>query len=151
MTGEKVKGWCPGAYRPMQSGDGLVFRVRPVKAEITAQQAVGLAELALRFGSGIIDLTNRANVQIRGVDAGDAQQVVSGLGELGLLDKEPILESRRNILVTPFWTQGDLTDRLESKIRAALVHLPELPAKVGYSIDTGPITAVGRCACGFPV
>ncbi len=24
-----VKGWCPGALRPMESGDGLVVRVRP--------------------------------------------------------------------------------------------------------------------------
>ncbi len=29
MTGWEIKGWCPGALRPMQSGDGLVVRIRP--------------------------------------------------------------------------------------------------------------------------
>ena len=26
-TGHEVKGWCPGALRPMMSGDGLVVRL----------------------------------------------------------------------------------------------------------------------------
>ena len=24
MTAQEIKGWCPGAYRPMESGDGLI-------------------------------------------------------------------------------------------------------------------------------
>ena len=28
MSAAAIKGWCPGALRPMQSGDGLVVRVR---------------------------------------------------------------------------------------------------------------------------
>ena len=26
------KGWCPGALRPMETGDGLLVRVRDVRA-----------------------------------------------------------------------------------------------------------------------
>ena len=29
MSAFEIKGWCPGALRPMLSGDGLVVRVRP--------------------------------------------------------------------------------------------------------------------------
>ena len=29
MSAPQVKGWCPGAHRPMMSGDGLVVRIRP--------------------------------------------------------------------------------------------------------------------------
>ena len=53
-----AKGWCPGAYRPMMSGDGLVVRVRPVLARLTAEQVLGLCETATAFGSGLIDLTS---------------------------------------------------------------------------------------------
>ena len=28
MSAPIVQGWCPGAHRPMMSGDGLVVRVR---------------------------------------------------------------------------------------------------------------------------
>ena len=28
MSGFDIKGWCPGALRPMASGDGLVLRIR---------------------------------------------------------------------------------------------------------------------------
>jgi precorrin-3B synthase len=28
MSGFEIKGWCPGALRPMASGDGLVLRIR---------------------------------------------------------------------------------------------------------------------------
>ena len=28
MSARRVKGWCPGALRPMPTGDGLLARVR---------------------------------------------------------------------------------------------------------------------------
>ena len=51
----------------MQSGDGLVVRMRPRGGRLSAAQAAGIAELAERYGNGLIDLTSRANLQIRGV------------------------------------------------------------------------------------
>lgn len=138
MSAPEVKGRCPGALRPMMSGDGLVVRVRPRLARLTAAQAFGLAELADRFGSGLIDLTNRANLQIRGVAEDDHRALLSGLDGLGLLDADPVMESRRNMTVTPFWVAGDLTTRLAGAVTATLPALPEMPAKVGVAIDTGP-------------
>ena len=77
MSALAIKGWCPGALRPMQSGDGLVVRVRPFGGRLDAAQATGLAALAERYGNGLIDLTGRANLQVRGV---------SDHGHLPLLD-----------------------------------------------------------------
>lgn len=138
MTAPVVQGWCPGAYRPMMSGDGLVVRVRPRHARLTRGQVLGLCALAARFGNGTIDLTNRANLQIRGVAEADHAALIDGLGALHLLDADPALEGRRNILVQPFWQPGDLTDRLTTALIAALPGLPDLPAKVGFAVDTGP-------------
>ncbi|HWL21327.1 MAG TPA: precorrin-3B synthase, partial [Bradyrhizobium sp.] len=57
MTGFSIKGWCPSAYRPMQSGDGLVVRIRPRGGRLSAGQASAIADLAERHGNGLIDLT----------------------------------------------------------------------------------------------
>jgi sulfite reductase beta subunit-like hemoprotein len=62
-----VKGWCPGTLRPMESGDGLIARVRPWCGAFSLAQASGLADIAERLGNGHIDLTRRANLQIRGL------------------------------------------------------------------------------------
>jgi precorrin-3B synthase len=137
MSGPQVRGWCPGAYRPMMSGDGLVVRVRPKLARLTADQVLGLCALAEEFGSGILDLTNRANLQIRGVAEAAHEPLLQGLAALDLLDVDPALESRRNILIAPFWQHGDLIHRMAEQLLDALAALPEMPAKVGFAVDLG--------------
>ncbi len=109
MNAVAIKGWCPGALRPMLSGDGLVVRLRPYGGRLDAKQAAGIADLAARYGNGLIDLTSRANLQIRGVSECGHPELLDALAQLGLLDPDPETESRRNILVTPFWSAGDDT------------------------------------------
>ncbi len=138
MSAPIVQGWCPGAHRPMMSGDGLVVRVRPRLARLTAEQAMGLCDLAERFGNGTIDLTNRANLQLRGVAEADHQPLLAELSALNLLDAEPGIEVRRNILVTPLYQAGDVTARLTQELIDRLSELPALPAKFGFAVDTGP-------------
>ncbi|MFA3918325.1 cobalamin biosynthesis protein CobG [Ruegeria hyattellae] len=138
MTKPVVQGWCPGAHRPMMSGDGLVVRVRPRLARLTADQALGLCDAAEHFGNGTIDLTNRSNLQLRGVKEADLQALLSALSDLGLLDAEPGIEVKRNILVSPLYQKGDLTARLAQELIDRLDELPALPAKFGFAVDTGP-------------
>ncbi|WP_170438649.1 precorrin-3B synthase [Ruegeria arenilitoris] len=137
MSAPVVQGWCPGAHRPMMSGDGLVVRVRPRLARLTAAQTLGLCDLALRFGYGTIDLTNRANLQLRGVAEEDHRALLAELSALNLLDAEPGLETRRNILVSPLYQPGDLSARLTQALIDRLGDLPALPAKFGFAVDTG--------------
>lgn len=137
MTRPAAKGWCPGAYKPMMSGDGLVVRVRPLMARVATDQALGLCDLSVRFGSGLIDLTSRANLQIRGVREEEHEALLQELNALDLLPDDPALEARRNILIAPDWQAGDLTERLAKELCARLADLPDLPAKFGFAIDTG--------------
>ena len=88
MTGPVVHGWCPGALRPMMSGDGLVVRVRAPLGRLTQDQAAGVAELAGRHGNGLIDVSARANVQIRGVTPASHPGLIDGLTALGLIDRD---------------------------------------------------------------
>jgi precorrin-3B synthase len=133
-----VQGWCPGALRPMASGDGLVVRVRPQGGRLTQAQALGIADLARTHGNGLIDLSNRANVQLRGVTEASHPPLIDGLRALGLIDQSPEVESRRNIIVTPLWATDDATQALAAELTHALAakDAPALPAKFGFVIDT---------------
>ena len=132
-----VKGWCPGAHRPMMSGDGLIVRVRPHAGRLDRAQVIGLCEAAARYGNGIIDLTNRANLQIRGVAQADHAALLESLAAFRLLDGDPEREARRNIIVAPHWRAGDATSRLAEKLARRLGELPALPAKFGFAVDAG--------------
>ena len=138
MSTVAVKGWCPDVWQPMQSGDGLVVRIRPRGGRIDAKQAARIAELAERHGNGLIDLTNRANLQIRGLSEDTHPPLIDGLAEFGLLDDDPDTEARRNILVTPFWTTKDETIAIADELEQALAGGPAgLPAKFGFAVDCG--------------
>ncbi len=63
----EIKGWCPGAYAPMQSGDGLLIRAKIIGSRLTAEQARAVAAIAADCGNGEMDLSQRAQLQIRGV------------------------------------------------------------------------------------
>jgi len=151
MTRPRPVGWCPGAYRPMMSGDGLIVRVRPRLARLTAGQALGLCEASLGHGNGIIDLTNRANLQIRGIPPARHEALLTDLVRLDLLDSDPALESRRNILVAPDWEEGDDTCRIAEGLMKNLSELPELPAKFGFAIDAGPCPVLGACSADIRI
>ena len=134
-----VKGWCPSAYRPMQSGDGLIVRVKPRLARLTAKQGRALADLAQRYGNGLVDLTSRANLQIRGVSQADHPALLDALQNANLIDTDPILEARRTIVTAPFWQPGDMTERLTLALMDRLVEFPDLPGKMGFAVDTGAL------------
>jgi len=131
-----VQGWCPGALRPMLSGDGLVVRVRPHGGRLSPAQAAGIAAAARAHGSGLIDLSSRGNVQLRGVTPESHPRLVADLAALGLIDADPAAEARRNVIVTPFADAA--TDRLAEALAAALPRAPVLPGKFGFAVDTGP-------------
>jgi len=135
----EVKGWCPGALRPMMSGDGLVVRLRPFGGRLRRAQADGIASLAAAHGNGFLDLSSRGNIQIRGVTDASYDALMTGLDAMGLVDPTPQIESRRNILVTPFWNPDDETQTLTAALTEALgtTDAPDLPGKFGFAVDAG--------------
>jgi len=131
-----VKGWCPGALRPMESGDGLIVRVRPWGGALSIAQARGLADAAERFGNGHIDLTRRANLQLRGVSAGTLDGLQAALESHGLLDCDADAEAVRNVMVGPL--AGDEARALAKALTEAIVsdrRLWVLPGKFGWLVD----------------
>lgn len=144
-----VRGWCPGALRPMQSGDGLVVRVRPRLGRFSQTQVQAIAAAALRHGSGVIDLTSRANLQMRGVRSEAHADLIADLDAAGLVDATEADEARRNILVGPF---ADATeDDIARLVEAVLPGLPPLPGKFGFAVDCGTARVLARASADLRV
>ena len=51
----------------MQTGDGLLARVRVAGARLTPADLAALAKLADEHGNGLIEITARGNLQVRGL------------------------------------------------------------------------------------
>ena len=96
-----IKGWCPGVLRPMPSGDGLIVRVRPCCGAFRLEQARGLADIAAALGNGHIDLTRRANLQIRGLARGEPARAACGAGQARPDRSRCRDRSPRNVMVEP--------------------------------------------------
>ena len=143
MSAPVIQGWCPGALRPMMSGDGLVVRVRPRNNSLTASQAEGLAATAIRHGNGYLSLSNRANINIRGVTTETHPDLIAELMALDLVDANAENEARRNILVNPvrphFLGDPDLYPNvpIADALADALAgpDAPRLPGKFGFVVD----------------
>jgi precorrin-3B synthase len=140
----EVKGWCPGALRPMQSGDGLIVRVRPQSATLRPYELGVLAEAARQFGNGHIDLTRRANLQIRGVRDASLPELHDAIAKLGLLDANADGEAVRNIMINPLAGIDPTETRDARAIARELARwltsyqsLWALPTKFGFIVDGG--------------
>lgn len=131
-----VRGWCPSAWRPMAAGDGLLLRVRPPLARMTQTQALLVAELAVVYGNGAIDLTRRAALQLRGLDQAGWRAAVDRLVAAGLVNPDPAIEAVA-LTVAPDWREGDDTHRVARALMARRGELPTLPAKFGIAVDAG--------------
>ena len=140
MAEPVIQGWCPGALRPMPSGDGWIIRVRPPGGRLTPHQAHEIARLARAHGNGVIDLSSRANIHLRGITEQSYAPLIEGLDTLGLIDENPEAEERRNIVVSPFWSSDDGSVELATALAKSLTApgAPHLPAKFGFAIDCGP-------------
>ncbi len=84
----------------MEAGDGWIVRIRPSRARVPARRLDRLARLARWAGNGIIELTRRANLQIRGVSSAHLEPLRSELLTLELASATPELETRAQVLVS---------------------------------------------------
>ncbi|WP_081497178.1 precorrin-3B synthase [Phyllobacterium sp. YR531] len=93
---------CPGLFRMAQARDGGICRVKLTFGQLTSDQARGIADASEQFGNGIIDVTNRANVQIRGVQPHNEDALIDSLLGLGLGPLTDKGDDVRNVMISPF-------------------------------------------------
>ncbi|MEV4344636.1 precorrin-3B synthase [Actinoplanes sp. NPDC049596] len=126
---------CPGALRLHHAADGPLARVRLPGGMLTGPQLAALAEI------GPVELTSRANVQLRGLTDHDPTALATHLAAAGLLPSETH-ETVRNIAAPPL---ADATLRaLVTDLDRGLCADPALAALPGrflFALGHVPLTA----------
>jgi precorrin-3B synthase len=61
------RGACPTLHEPMQTGDGLLARLRVTRRMLAPRQLLEIARLAQIHGNGLVEITARGNLQVRGL------------------------------------------------------------------------------------
>lgn len=139
---------CPGALQTHQAADGALARIRLPGGMITAAQLDALADTATRFAAGTLELTARANLQLRGIT--DTAGVADAVAAAGLLPSAHH-ELVRNIVASPLSGRlGGLTDvrGWVGELDRGIQHDPALTALPGrflFCIDdgTGDVSGLG--------
>ena len=143
---------CPGIVHLALMADGGLARLRAPGGMLDVAQVRAVAEAAERLGSGVVDLTNRANVQIRGLKVGGGRELAEALEAAGFRFHGEA-DRRRNILVDPF-SGIDPAERrdmrpLADALDRALVEAPwiaGLSPKFSFALDGGGASNIAAVA-----
>lgn len=139
---------CPGLLRIVPALDGGICRIKLAGGAISAAQAVAVAEAAQAYAGGVIEATNRANLQIRGIGA-EHQALIGALLAAGLGPTTAAGDDVRNLMLSP--SAGIDRQRLiDTRPLAAHIldtlqshpRFPELSAKFAVQLDGGEALAM---------
>ncbi|MHA3737990.1 precorrin-3B synthase [Pseudomonas sp. Eth.TT006] len=139
---------CPGLLRIVQALDGGICRIKLDGGSLGAEQADAVAAAAERYAGGVIEATNRGNLQIRGIAAQSAA-LIADLLAAGLGPRTAGGDDVRNLMLSPTagidrWMAFD-TRPLAGQILEALQTQPrlhELSAKFAVQLDGGEALAM---------
>jgi precorrin-3B synthase len=137
---------CPGVLRPHRAADGALLRLRLPGGELKVSTLDIISRAAVRYADGALQLTSRANLQLRGVATDDRGAVHPGLVDeivrAGLLP-HPSHERVRNIVCSPLTgRRGGLSDLRQllgelDDLLCATEQLAALPGPFLFVLDDG--------------
>jgi precorrin-3B synthase len=116
----------------MPTGDGLLVRLRPTEP-IPLDALVGFCEAARQYGNGIIEVSSRGSLQIRGLTRRSAPLFASAIAELGIATQEgvPVI-ARFDLISQP--NTADVAGKLRRAIADARL---ALSPKISIVVDGG--------------
>jgi precorrin-3B synthase len=138
LTLSQRRGACPGLSAPMATGDGLLVRLLPT-GTIALDAFAALCAAARQHGNGIIEVTSRGSIQIRGLSASSAPRFAAAIAALGIAAEDGI-----PVLTNPL-AGLDAEHIIDAGVLAADLRLAlarsslagRLSAKVSVAIDGG--------------
>jgi sulfite reductase beta subunit-like hemoprotein len=133
---------CPGVLRLHEAADGWMARVRLPGGRVDARGLRAVADVA-SWGNGLVELTSRASLQIRGLDVAAGERVAERLAAGGLLPSGAH-DRVRNVLASPLAGRvsgslasvDDLVLALDRKL-CADDPLAALPGRFLLAVDDG--------------
>ena len=125
--------------------DGAMARLRLPGGRLRADAAVEVARAARRLGSGRIDLTNRANLQLRGLDSTRIGALHEMLRDIGLMPETPAADRLRNVVASPLGgaSATALVAEIDAALQAAAPSLDGVPVKACVVVDGGGGDVIG--------
>ena len=134
-----TRGWCPTVSTPMQTGDGLLARLI-LHEPIAISKLSALCLAAEEHGNGVIEVTQRGSLQIRGLSEVSAPMFAHAVAslEVGMGGGPPLLTSPLLGLdvYEPFHSSVVAVSLL-SLLNAGLQGTESLGPKVSVLIDGG--------------
>jgi ferredoxin-nitrite reductase len=143
--GDNVLGFkYHGLFYVAPAQNSYMCRLRLPGGILTTHQFRGIARIADDWGGGFVDVTTRANLQIREIKAAHGVDVVTGLQDLGILIKGSGADNIRNVTGSP--TAGiDPQELIDTHPLARAMHyhilhhreMYGLPRKFNIAFDGG--------------
>jgi precorrin-3B synthase len=84
VTAHFRRGACPSLFEPMPTGDGLLARLPQFATPLPLVAFAELCALAEDCGNGIVEVTQRGSLQIRGLTSSSAMHLAEAAGRLGI-------------------------------------------------------------------
>jgi precorrin-3B synthase len=78
------RGICPGLSQPMPTGDGLLVRLTPTGATMSCEAFAALCTAARNCGNGVIEITARGSIQIRGLTEASVKSFAAAVAGIDL-------------------------------------------------------------------
>lgn len=136
MADFHIANWCPSAWRPWNSADGQTLRIRPKLGILSATQLAIIAKIA----HGDIEISSRANIQLRGLNPENHEKTLKTLQEYQLVSQNSKIERLRNIIFDPIENinNGDFPWYFQNAIEDFLAQhfdlSAHLPDKFAWSV-----------------
>src|ERR671923_1200987 len=92
---------CPGLFYATPAQDGAIYRIRTPAGMLTSQQGSVVAHFAAQMGDGYLQITNRANLQIRSVHPAAPPPLLATFQDVGLAAPRAGVDHLRNIMASP--------------------------------------------------
>jgi ferredoxin-nitrite reductase len=103
---------CPDIYHPAVARDGLLTRLRIPGGILNVAQCLAIEQLLTTTGLASVQVTNRANLQLRGLDRDLSSGLISNLTAVGLAAATTAVDGIRNMMTSP--TAGiDATESID--------------------------------------
>ena len=132
------RGACPGLSAPMPTGDGLLVRLMPI-GTISLAAFATLCAAARQHGNGVIEVTARGSIQMRGLNAASAPHFAAAVAALSIAARDGI-PVHNNPLSGLDQEESLDAGALAADLRSALARTSlaaRLAAKISIAIDGG--------------